>query len=108
MIRTLLPAIAILASSCGVNERPASRNDQRWAISAADVCPPLQRVVDQGMKDGSLSNDEVDAVAAAAKIIVANPVKGQECYVKSTSRPSSSRSNIDASDLNRITSATVL
>jgi hypothetical protein len=93
MKRLLLPMIVITASSCGVGEKPASDNDRLWVERASDACPALERTVTRAMKDGVISNDEADAVAAAARIIVANPVKGQICLVPSTSRPSS---HIDA------------
>lgn len=89
-MRSAMMAIVVLtASSCGVGEKPAGDSDRLWAERAADACPALERIVARSMKDRVMSNDEVDAIAAAAKVVVANPVKGQICLVSSTSRPSS-------------------
>ena len=79
--------IAMMLSRCDRSDVDATDTERAWTIAAAASCPQVSSLVDRSMADGRLDSEEVDAVAAAVRVVVANPVKGQTCGAEFRHRP---------------------
>jgi hypothetical protein len=96
---------AAMLCGCGAGESQIGGADVAWVLAAQQACPPVSRQVDRSFADGTLSNDEVDAIAAAIRTVVDNPVKGQVCDPRYRHRPEAA-DNADMSTAIFITAVT--